>query len=98
MAAKQSTAKRRKPAVASILLRYRDADTAYGVSRQTVTNLSQALGLNETQVIHVALAQFARQTLPQYAPDNGPLTDKQYAAIAKLVPQTGFKSSKRRLF
>ncbi|MDZ4819031.1 MAG: hypothetical protein SGJ20_08670, partial [Planctomycetota bacterium] len=49
-----------KPASA-VLLRYRDADTAFGVSRGTATQLAETLGLSETQVIHVALAQFARQ-------------------------------------
>ena len=98
MTTKRIAARRKKATGAGILLRYRDADTEYGVSRNTATRLAQKLGLSETQVIHVALAKFARQTLPQYAPDDGPLTDEQYEAIAKLVPQTGFKSSKRRLF
>ena len=94
------TAKRtaRKPRSSGILLRYRDKDTAYGVTRKTTTRLAQTLGLSETQVVHVALANLARQTLPRYEPDDGPLTDEQMAAIRKLVPQRGFVSYKKRLF
>ncbi len=91
--AKSANAKRKKPASA-VLLRYRDTDSAFGVSRSTASKLAQTLGLTETQVIHVALAQFARQTLPAYAPDDGPLTDAQYRAIKKLVPQGRMKVTK----
>jgi len=94
MTAKHST--QRKPA--GILLRYRDRDTAYGVTRKTTIRLAKTLGLSETQVIHVALANLARQTLPRYEPDDGPLTDEQMDAIRKLVPQRGFVSWKKRLF
>ena len=97
MTAKRTSAKRKPPA-SGILLRYRDKDTAYGVTRNTTTRLAQTLGLSETQVVHVALANLARQTLPRYEPDDGPLTDEQMAAIRKLVPQRGFVSSKKRLF
>ena len=91
-----------KPAVRkatpAVLLRYRDTDTAFGVTRETATKLVQHLGLSETQVIHVALANFAAQTLPRYEMDDGPLTDEQMKEIEKLVPQKGFVGSKRRLF
>lgn len=86
MATKHSASKRRSVTSAGILLRYRDADTAYGVTRKTATRLARTLGLSETQVIHVALAQFARQTLPRYEPDDGPLTAEQMEAIRKLQP------------
>jgi hypothetical protein len=82
----RSAAKSRKPA-SGILLRYRDSDTPFGVSRKTANKLARTLGLTETQVIHVALAQLARQTLPRYEPDDGPLTARQEKAIRKLVPQ-----------
>jgi hypothetical protein len=99
MTAKRTSAKRKQPTASGILLRYRDKDTAYGVTRKTTTRLADTLGLSETQVVHVALANLARQTLPRYEADNGPLTDEQYAAIEKLVPQKGFVSSKKhRLF
>jgi hypothetical protein len=90
------TAARAKPVTrGGILLRYRDRDTAYGVTRKTTTTLARTLGLSETQVVHVALANLARQTLPRYDADNGPLTDEQLAAIDKLVPQGRLTPSKR---
>lgn len=98
MPAKRTAAKRKPTTGGGILLRYRDRDTAYGVTRKTTTLLSETLGVSETQVVHVALANLARQTLPRYEPDGGPLTAEQLAAIEKLVPQHGFASSKKRLF
>ena len=89
-------AKTRKPST-GILLRYRDSDTPYGVSRKTASRLAKTLGLTETQVIHVALAQLASQTLPRYEPDDGPLTVRQARAIRKLVPQGGM-TDKESLF
>ncbi len=83
-----------KPPATAVLLRYRDADTAFGVSRGTATRLAGFLGMSETQVIHVALAQFARQTLPGYEVDNGPLTKAQQKAIEKLEPQGRMKVTK----
>lgn len=89
-AARTATAKGKK-AASAVLLRYRDSDTAFGVSRNTATRLAQTLGLSETQVIHVALAQFARQTLPKYEPDDGPLTAAQTKKIEQLQPSGRMK-------
>lgn len=97
MPAKFAT-RRKKPHSSGILLRYRDKDSALGVSRETASRLAETLGVSETQVIHVALAQLARQTLPRYEVDNGPLTDEQYEAIEKEVPQEGFASKRKRLY
>ncbi len=85
MTARRST-KRKKAAGAGILLRYREKDSAYGVSRATAVKLAESLGVSETQVIHVALALFARQTLPRYEADSGPLTDEQKNEIRRLQP------------
>jgi hypothetical protein len=97
MTVKTRTPTKAKNQSAGILLRYRDSDTPYGVSRKTASKLAKALGLSETQVIHVALAQLARQALPRYERDDGPLTERQARAIRKLVPQ-GKMSDKESLF
>lgn len=97
MPAKRSAAKRKLATRSGLLFRYRDRDTDYGVTRKTATKLAQTLGLSETQVVHVALAKLARQTLPRYEADNGALTAEQLAAIDILVPQGRLKPS-RRLF
>ena len=93
MLVKQSAAKKRGKPASTVLLRYCVADTRFGVSRETVIRLAQTLGLRETQVVHAALATFARRTLPQYEPDDKPLTTAQEKAIKKLVPQNGFVST-----
>ena len=97
MPTKHSTLKRKRPATSGILLRYRETDTAYGVSRRTASRLAKVLGLSETQVIHIALAQFARQNLARYEADEAPLTTKQKGAIRKLQPP-GRMTVKESLF
>jgi len=95
MTAKRAATRRKSAPGTGLLLRYRDRDSAYGVTRRTTTRLAETLGLSETQVVHVALANLARQTLPRYEADNGPLSAEQLAAIGKLVPQGRLKASKR---
>ena len=97
MAVKARTQAKTKNQSSGILLRYRDSDTPYGVSRKTASKLAKTLGLTETQVIHVALAQLANQTLPRYEVDDGPLSERQTKAIIKLVPQ-GAMTDKESLF
>ena len=97
MTSKTRAQPKAKTQSSGILLRYRDSDTPYGVSRKTAGKIAKALGLTETQVIHVALAQLAKQTLPRYEPDDGPLTERQARAIRKLVTQ-GKMTDKESLF
>lgn len=94
MAAKRPSARRKPAATEGILLRYRDKDTAYGVTRRTATRLAASLGLSETQVVHVALANLARQTLPRYEVDEGSLTHEQMDAIDRLQPPGRMKAKK----
>lgn len=94
MAAKRAPAKRKQPVPDGILLRYREKDTPYGVTRKTTTRLADTLGLSETQVVHVALANLARQTLPRYELDDGPLTKEQMDAIDRLQPPGRMKVTK----
>lgn len=97
MSIKRTPAKRKTPAPDGILLRYRERDTAYGVTRQTASRIAENLGLSETQVVHVALANLARQTLPRYEVDNGPLSEKQMNEIDRLQPP-GRMKVKQSLF
>ncbi|MBI1731536.1 MAG: hypothetical protein HYR49_02045 [Gammaproteobacteria bacterium] len=69
------------------MFRYRDADSVVGVSRGTAGKLARKLGLNETQLLHYAMVQLARSELPQYEPDDGPLSKGDMDAIRKLEPQ-----------
>ena len=94
MPAKRTAAKRKPSTPSGILLRYRDKDTAFGVTRRTTAKLADTLGLSETQVVHVALANLARQTLPRYELDDGPLTQAQMDAIDRLQPPGRMKVTK----
>lgn len=68
---------------AAFLLKFRAADSSYGVTRGTVKAISDALGLTETQVVHIALSKLADEVLPAYEPDDGPLTQEQLAALRR---------------
>ena len=70
------------------LLRLRDRDTQNGVSRVTLARLANCMGLSETELIHKALVDYARTNLPQYEPDDGPLTAQQHRRIAELTRDT----------
>lgn len=67
--------------VDSLLLKFRDKDSAFGVSRETLRNLSKELNMSETMIVHVALARFAREVLPGYEPDEGPLTQAELKRV-----------------
>ncbi len=96
-APKEVTLGGKTAATEGILLRYRDADTPYGITRKTASQLAKTLGLTETQVIHAALAHFARQNLPRYEADAGPLTTAQQEAIHEMQP-SGRMTVKESLF
>lgn len=77
-----------------IAFRFRPADNATGVTRETAKRLAARLGVDETQAIHMALRDMAVKLLPQYEADGGPLTAVQLRQIKKQVPQ-GMKQSVR---
>ncbi len=81
----RSTSTRRR--TSNVILRYREHDTPFAVSRRTTTRLADTLGMTETQVIHLALAELAARHLPQYAPDEGPLKPATLSEIRKRVRQ-----------
>ena len=68
-----------------LLLKFRDRDTRYGVTRSTVKSLAAELQVSETQVVHLALSKLAEEVLPAYQPDDGPLTAAQLNTVRKLA-------------
>ena len=76
-----------KIATAQIAFRYRTNDSATGVTRATAKRLAQTLGVDETQVIHLALHELATKFLPQYEIDDGPLNQSQLSQIRKSAPK-----------
>ena len=76
---------------AQIAFRYRSQDSSTGVTRTTAKRMAEALGVDETQVIHLALHELAARVLPQYDADEGALTNAQLSQIKKtaLKPKGG---------
>jgi hypothetical protein len=87
-----------KPTPHQIAFRYRAADSATGVTRETAKRLAEYLGVDETQAIHLALHELAVKVLPQYEADDGPLTAAQMRQIRKRAPQGGKRSVRSSLF
>jgi hypothetical protein len=76
-----------KAAATQIAFRYRPQDSATGVSRTTAKRLADVLGVDETQVIHLALHELATKFLPQYEADEGALTKAQFSQVKKSAPK-----------
>ena len=76
-----------KASAAQIAFRYRPQDSATGVTRETTKRLAEVLGVDETQVIHLALHELATKCLPQYEPDEGALTQAQFNQLKKSAPK-----------
>ena len=87
-----------KPTPNQIAFRYRAMDSTTGVTRETAKRLAERLGVDETQAIHLALHDLAVKTLPQYEPDDGPLTAAQLRQIRKRVPHGAKRSVRSSLF
>ena len=73
-------------AKAQILLVFKEQDTPTGVTRDTVKEMAKVMDLNETALIHLALAKLAQEILPtMYEPDDGPLTPEQTQEIQQMA-------------
>jgi hypothetical protein len=81
-----------------IAFRYRATDSTTGVTRHTAKRLADRLGVDETQVIHLALHEMAVKLLPQYEADEAPLTAAQMREIKKRAPQGKKQSVRSSLF
>lgn len=81
-----------------ISFRYRPADSATGVTRDTAKRIAERLGVDETQAIHLALHDMAVRLLPQYDADEGPLMASQLRQIRKQAPQGTKHSVRSSLF
>jgi len=85
-------------ATAQIAFRYRPRDSATGVTRTTAKRLAEVLGVDETQVIHLALHELATKVLPQYEADEGALTKAQLSQIKKSAPKAKGGQARSSLF
>lgn len=87
-----------KPATSQIAFRYRSHDSATGVTRATAKRLATVLGVDETQVIHLALHELATKFLPQYEADAGALTKTQRNQVKKSAPKAKGGTIRSSLF
>lgn len=87
-----------RPAADQIAFRYRTADSASGVTRETAKRVAERLGVDETQAIHIALRSMALKLLPQYEADEGPLTAAVVRQIKARAPQGKKRSVRSSLF
>lgn len=85
-------------APAQIAFRYRSQDSATGVTRATAKRLAEVLGVDETQVIHLALHELATKVLPQYEADEGAITKAQLSQIKKSAPRAKGGTVRSNLF
>ncbi len=81
-----------------IAFRYRSADSATGVTRDTAKRLANLLGVDETQAIHLALHDMAVKLLPQYEAYDGPLSAAHLRQIKKSTNQGKKRSVRSSLF
>ncbi len=68
-----------------LLLKFRTRDTQFGVTRETVKAMADRFDLSETEVVHMALSRLAKEELPAYEPDDGPLAARQLQGIRKIA-------------
>jgi hypothetical protein len=74
------------PAAAStLLLKFRTKDTQFGVTRKTVKRIAAMFDLSETEVVHMALSRLAKDELPAYESDDGPLSAREIESIRKIA-------------
>ena len=57
----------------NLLLKFKAKDSPYGVTRETLKLLAEEMDVSETMVVHLAISRFAKEVLPAYEMDDGPL-------------------------
>ncbi len=72
-------------ATSSLLLKFRSRDTQFGVTRETVKAMAERFDLSETEVVHMALSRLAKDELPAYEADEGPLAARELRALQKIA-------------
>ena len=71
--------------MSNLLLKFKSRDSSYGVTRETLKALAEEMDVSETTVVHLAISRFAREVLPAYEMDDGPLTAADINRIRKVA-------------
>ena len=69
--------------MSNLLIKFKSKDSEYGVTRHTLKALAEEMDVSETMVVHLAISRFAKEVLPAYEVDEGPLTTGDIARIRK---------------
>ncbi len=69
----------------NLLLKFKVKDTPYGVTRETLKAIAEEIDVSETMAIHLALSRLAKDVLPAYEMDDGPLSKSDLARIRKVA-------------
>ncbi len=69
--------------MSTLLLKFRSKDSPYGIARKTLKALARQLNVSETAVVYMAIARLAKEMLPRYERDDGPLSTEAIADIRK---------------
>jgi hypothetical protein len=68
----------------SLLLKFRKRDTQFGVTRETVKAMAERFDVSETEIVHMALSRLAKDELPAYEADDGPLKARDVKELRKV--------------
>lgn len=71
--------------MSNLLLKFKSRDSSYGVTRETLKALAEEMDVSETTVVHLAISRFAREVLPAYEADDGPLTATDVKRVRKAA-------------
>lgn len=85
----------------SLLFKFRKRDTQFGVTRETVKAMAERFDVSETEIVHMALSRLAKDELPAYEADDGPLTTqdaKELRRVADAALPKGAVVTRRSLF
>jgi hypothetical protein len=71
--------------MSGLLVKFKSKDSPYAVSRDTLKTLAEEMAVSETAVVHLALSRFAKEMLPAYEMDEGPLTPDDIAHVRQAA-------------
>jgi len=71
--------------MSNLLLKFKSKDSSFGVTRETLKALAEEMDVSETTVVHLAISRFAKEVLPAYEMDDGPLTVADINRIRKVA-------------
>lgn len=69
----------------NLLIKFRAKDSSFGVTRETLRALAAEMDISETMVVHLAISRFAKEVLPAYPADDGPLSASDITWVRKAA-------------